>query len=182
MIWYLTTAVICSPQILTKRNIWRFIGICWTFGVYLLHNLFASDMFTSMTLAPELDVVDSLTDLALKTTGPITAFAETDHFDVNKYFSPKQDFRKELSNRLKILDVEFAFNLDFAVEVIYNVTNREQHHLESKDMLEFYKNTLFTGRFKESLYISKESGNPVPLFICLGPKIDFIVFETFNNM
>lgn len=74
VIWYLATVLIKSPDIMTKKDVWRLVGISWTLGVYLLQQLFVGDMYPSMALTPDLDVVDNLADLAQKTTGPLSVF------------------------------------------------------------------------------------------------------------
>lgn len=180
-IWHLSTALIYCPQIKTRKNIWRLSGICWSLGVYLLQHLFAGEMYTSMTLAPELDVIDELEDLAQKSSDPITFFAEIDT-DVNNYFSPNQTHRKELSKRLEILALDKMYSLDVAVELINNVTSGRQYHIGRGDLLEYYRKTLCDGLFKESLYISKEFGYPEPRFIPINSKIEPLVLQTFNKM
>lgn len=65
-IWTLTTAVVSCPEIATKFAIWRIVGLTWLLGVLILQQLFGGDMFTAMTMPPELDVVHTWNDLSTK--------------------------------------------------------------------------------------------------------------------
>lgn len=181
IIWYLLTTLIYIPQINTKKDVWRFVGLCWTVGVYLLQHLFSGEMYTSMTLSSDLDVIDTFEDLIQKTSGPITVFMDA-NTNANDYFSQNQTFRTELSKRLKIIALDKMFSLNVAVELIDNVTSGKQYHVGNGDLVDYYRNTLFDGRFKESLYISNEFGYPVPHFIPFGSMVEPLVLQTFDKM
>lgn len=180
-VWNLMTALICSPQVTAKKAIWRFVGITWLLGVFLLQQLFSGDMYTAMTLGPGHDVIDNFEDLALKTSGPITIFDAIGSKPEN-CFSRDHSYQKELMSRLRILPMEHLINHDLNEQLLFNVSSGNQYHIGTGNILDFYQNVLLDGLFKESLYISKEFGQPVPVFITIGPKIKQNVLKAFNDM
>lgn len=180
-IWHLTTALINSPEISTKRGVWRLVGLNWLIGIFLLQQIFAGDMYTSMALVPDLGTIDNFDDLALKSIGPINVFVSKKS-DVDNYISSETKYKKDLTKRLKPMPLEGLLNLNIIEKLLINVSSGKKYHIGSRDLLDFYQKTLFNGRFRESLYISKEFGQTVPLFIILGSKIEKRIFGTFNKM
>lgn len=181
VIWFLASALIYPPLIATKKVPWRVVGLSWAFGVYLLHQVFSGDMFTAMTLPPDLDVVNSFDDLALHTSGPITAFGSLGA-DVNKYVSPYREHREALTSRIQILPAEHTFNKTVIEDVLVNVSTGNHFHLNSKHILELYKDVFFDGMYKDAVYISEEFGQPLPLFLFCSATVPKIIFTTFNIM
>lgn len=181
IVWNLATAMVCCPPVTTKKAVWRFVAICWSFGVFFLQNIFSGDMYTAMTLAPNLDAIDNFDDLALKSTGPITIF-DTLGANANNYFSPKQSHRKELVNRIQILPGEQLLNLSFVDQLMASVSCFQQCHIGEKGMLDYYQNVAFGARYKYNVYISQDFVQANPVFITLGPKIEKNVLESFNSM
>lgn len=180
-VWHMFTALIFCPKVMNKKIRWRLFGLSWLIGVFLLQQLFSGDMFTAMTLPPDLDVIDNFVDLALRTAGPITAF-DAEGTDVNNYLSPYRENREELTKRITILPVTEQLNRFVIKEVLENVSTGQQYHLDSRPMLEIYQNVYFKGFYKEKIHISTEYGQLMPTFLAFGPNADYKIEKTLNSM
>lgn len=134
-----------------------------------------------MTLPPDFDVIDNYVDLALRTSGQITAF-DAEGTDINHYLSPYKEYREELTKRINILPVTEQLNRLVVKEVLENVSTGQQHHLDSRPMLEIYQNVYFEKFYKEKIYISKEFGQLMPTFLAFGPNVEYKIEKTLNDM
>lgn len=180
-IWNLMTSLINPAKVETKKGIWRFIGLTWVLGVFFLQQLFSGDMYTAMALLPGLDVIDNFDDLALKSEGPITAF-DSIVSDINNYISPYREHREALVTRIQILPAEQGMNPALIEEILANVSGRIQYHLGPLQALNYYRDVLFKKKYQELIYISKEFGQPMPVFLIVNTQIEKKVLDTFNEM
>lgn len=180
-IWNMFTALIVCPQIMSEKTRWRLFGLTWSIGVFLLQQLFSGDMFTAMTLPPDLDVIDNFADLALRTAGSITVFDGEDA-DVKDYLSPYREHREELTNRITILPVAEQLNSFFIREVLENVSTSLQYHLDTSAILDIYQNVYFKGFYKEKIHISKEFGQLMPTFLAFGLNAEYKIEKALNVM
>lgn len=166
-----------------KKAVWRFVGITWTLGVFILQQLFAGEMFTAMTLPPALDVIDSYSDLAAKTSAPISLF-HLEEASADNYFwdDMEQRTKDKLTKRLQVIPVERIFNSDVIKGILVNVSSGRQYHLGADNRLEQYRNDFFGGKFKESTYISKEFGQTLPVFLILNKCAETRIKDAFNSL
>lgn len=181
VIWNLATVLICSPKVTAKAARWRMVGLSWLLGVFLLQQLFSGDMYTAMTLAPGLDVIDNLEDLALKTSGPIRIY-DLKGSNINNVVSPYREHRELLMQRIQVLPLEHATDPFVLEQVLQNVSSGKQFHLAPKLTLDMYRNILFDGKYKESLYISKEFSQPLPVFLMFRKRAEKRILRVFNIM
>lgn len=180
VIWFLANALIRCPKVTAFLAVWRFVGVTWLVGVFLLQQLFAGEMFKAMTLAPGLDVIDNFDDLALFTAGPISVF-DTFGAGRDKFFSSGRQHRQLLTNRIKILFGSQMYKDDLVKELLTNITRGSQFHLGVLYQLEQYRDKHGSG-FGESLHISSEFGQFSPVFIMLNKWIETPIENVFNSV
>lgn len=99
-----------------------------------------------MILAPGLDVVDNLEQLALKTSGPIKIY-ELKGSNINNAISPYREHRNILMERIQVLPLEHATDPVVLDQVLQNVSSGKQFYLAPKLTLEMYQNILFNGKY-----------------------------------
>lgn len=179
-IWYLTTALVFCPKVAVKDATWRLVGITWTLGVFFLQQLFAGEMYTAMTLPPELDVIDTFAELATKTCSEITFFHLEDTTG-DAYLSPDVQHRDDLVRRLKVIPVQQTFVPNAIKEVLVNVSTGTQCHMgKLKTLIQYLES--FGGVYKNKLHISKEYGQTLPIFLILNQFAEKRIKVAFNGM
>lgn len=179
-IWYFFTALIEIHEITTKVTRWKLIALTWFFGIHLLQLLFSGDMFTSMTLSPKLDVVNTWEDL-IHTSGDIMVYCGTED-KPEDFLRPDNPLRKQLSNRFTKLPFEYIYNTTVITEAIKNVSAGTHYLVAGGHILQQFQYQLQKEVPPHTTYISQNYRKHMPFFLATNYHADPVLVKTFNKM
>lgn len=73
-------------------------------------------------------------------------------------------------------------NATVAEEILVIVTTSNHYYLASFHTLEFYRNDILDGAFRDRVHISKDFGQILPVLLVFNAWAEPVILDTFNDM